>query len=154
MLPILMICLETQFYPAPAENPDKPPLEINFKSCCGLPPDFDDVYDSRTKTYHINFFRYGTIAERINRASEFVIVKTAKSLPKNLSFRLTGMPNRSIMPLRLTVGEEFYALEPNDHDSKLFRVERSNGVTKVEFTAKGLTKLQPGTRISFTEMTW
>jgi hypothetical protein len=154
MLPILMICLQALLYPAPAENPDEPPLEIAFKSCCGLPPDLDDAYESRTGTFHIHFFRYGTLGERINRASEFVILKADKTLPKNLSFRLTGMPRRPIMPLRLTIGDEFYSLEPHDYDSELFRVERSNGVTRIAFTAKGLTKLQPGARFSFTEMTW
>ncbi len=141
LMPLIVITV--LLAPAPFGKP-APPLGIAYtRSCTQARP-----YEPATGTYHIHCTGHG-IAE----GSGFEVVSTAR-LSRPVVLRLTGIPERLDHPLALSVGKEYFRLDPERHDRALFHVERKGGVTTVTFTEKGKALLAPGARIHYTHMTW
>jgi RNA polymerase sigma factor (sigma-70 family) len=137
----------------PPEKAPEQPLEIEFTQFSGPPEGRKQVYDPETGVFHVHF-RSGDVAARINKASAFEITKVADGFEKPVVFRLTGVPENPDRPLALLVDGGGHDLTPERCDKALFRVERKDGVTTVEFTKKGQALLKPGARVSFVEWTW
>jgi hypothetical protein len=149
-----------------------PPLELSFRSSCGLPEGKQHAYDSKTGVFHVHFTaskQIGMLGSGVFDRSGFEVTKAPGPFVKPVKFRLTGIPldNGCVGdPLSLCVGARAdfrdslrldgacYALVEDPLakgpvDTTLFRVKRQHDAVMVEFTEKGQALLKPGTLISF-----
>jgi hypothetical protein len=119
----------------------KEPVTFEFARKSGPATGRKEAFDPKTQTYHLH----------VHDIARFSVKEVAGDLDKRkVVLHITGMLDGPEGPLTLHVPEaggknKEYRLFHKDHDKEFFRVERKDGVTTVEFLAKGKALLKAGT---------
>lgn len=125
---------------APAEKPAEPPLTFSFLRKCGPAPGHKEAYDPRTRAYYLH----------IHDIARFEIKAVAADVEKRpVILHISGMLDSPEGPLTLYItgkGERpsSYPLGHTAHDRKLFRIQRKDDVTTIEFLPAGKRLLKAG----------
>ena len=135
LLPLLVSATD------PAAKEPGQPITFEFKRQSGPSDERQQAYDPKTQVYYL----------RVRDIARFEIQAVVPELQdRRVTLRITGMLDKPEGPLTLHVpardgqGEASYGLDPGQHDKDLFRIERREGVTTIEFLAKGKRLLRPG----------
>lgn len=67
--------------------------------------------------------------------------------------RIDGLSDRPDWPLQLLVDGKLYSLHHTGFDTSLFRVERKDAITTVEFLPAGKKLLKPGAQLTYAHPT-
>jgi hypothetical protein len=116
------------------------PVTFEFKRKSRPDGDRKEPFDAKTRTYYLH-------VEDIGR---FEIKAVAGDLDKRpVVLRITGMLDKPEGPLTLYLPDgggknEEVKLHHEGFDKELFRIERKDGVTTIEFLPKGRQLLRPG----------
>lgn len=168
-LVVALACLACTQDPAerggePGDNLAAAPLDIAFnpfsgsfffakttqgEPSCGLPPGRQQLYDSRTGTFHIH------LTARDLHSSGFEVTKVAARFTRPIVFRLTGDTYGAGClgrDLTLTVDDKDYPLVDGplsygQVDRTLFHSQRDGATVTVTFTRKGEALLKPGAQV-------
>lgn len=118
----------------------QPPVTFEFKKKSGPAPGRADAYDAKARVYHLH----------VEDIARFEVKSVVPDLAKEaVVLKITGMRDKPEGPLTLHVPDKAgkkreYQLYHKDYDQGLFRIERKEGVTTIEFLPKGRALLQPG----------
>ena len=119
---------------APAE-----PVTFEFLRMAGPAPDRKEAYDADQQVYHLH----------VRDIARFRVKAVADDLEKKpVVLRIVGMIEKPEGPLTLTSGKG-YKLHHDGYDKELFKIERKEGVTTIEFLPKGKALLKPGASFQY-----
>jgi hypothetical protein len=131
---------------APADRPAGPPLTLSFLRKSGPAPGHKEAYDPRTRAYYLH----------VHDIARFQIKAVAPNLEKRpVILHISGMLDNPEGPLMLSVpagpNEQpgAYPLGHKGHDRKLFRIQRKDGVTTIEFLPAGKRLLKAGATFQY-----
>jgi hypothetical protein len=120
-------------------SPDEP-VTFQFERMSGPVADRKDAYDADTQRYQllvhdIARFRIRAVATDIEKRPVVLVIH--------------GMLDKPEGPLTLRVEGKEYSLAPDKADRTLFKIERREGVTTVEFLPAGKKLLRPGAEFQY-----
>jgi hypothetical protein len=121
------------------------PITFEFARKAGPAAGRKEAFDPATQTYHL----------QIEDIARFSVKSVAGDLEKRkVVLQITGMLDRPEGPLTLSVPDakgknKEYRLFHQEYDKELFRIERKDNVTTVEFLAKGKALLKPGASFQY-----
>jgi hypothetical protein len=121
-----------------AEPAEPVNFEYDLKAVPTGPRDL--TYDTKNQEYHL--LVYCRAGLRVKS-----VVPDLEKRPVVL--RIEGLSNHPDGPLQLLVDGKLYSLHHNGFDKELFRVERKDAVTTVEFLPAGKKLLKPGTQLIY-----
>jgi len=116
------------------DEPHKP-ITLIFSRGSGPADERAEAYDPRMRQYLL----------KVQGVARFRVGSVAKDLGSQpVVLRISGMLDRPEGPLQLEVDGKQYRLHHEGFDKELFRVERKEGVTTIEFLPKAKALLKPG----------
>jgi hypothetical protein len=125
---------------AMARAQDTGPVTFEFQKSSGPAPGRKEAYDPQAQTYHLE----------VKDIARFRVTAVAADLEqKPVVLRITGMIDKAEGPLELQVDGKKYSLALQGHDRHLFRVERKDRITTVEFRAGGKKLLKSGATFQY-----
>ena len=131
--------------PDPQPGDSSEPVTFEFHRQCGPDKGRTTAYDPKTRSYFL----------QVHDIARFNVKSVAKDLDKcSVVLHISGMLDRPEGPLTLSVTlanakSKVYELDHRNYDKELFRIERENGVTTIEFLPKGKALLSPGTGFQY-----
>ena len=132
----ISLCVCATFGPNLAEEP----LSFDFMRKSGPAKGRKEAFDVRTQAYYLH----------VEDIARFEIKAVTPDVQKRaFVMKITGMLDNPEGPLTLYVPEKGgktneYTLSHQGFDKELFRIDRKDGVTTIEFLAKGRQLLRPG----------
>jgi hypothetical protein len=130
------LCVCAAFGPFLAEEP----LTFEFERKSGPAQGRKDAFDVRTQAYYLH----------VHDVARFEIKAVTPDVQKRaFVLKITGMLDKPEGPLTLYVPEKGdknkeFKLSHQGFDKELFRIERKDGLTTIEFLPKGRQLLRPG----------
>ena len=130
------LCLCATLGPNLAEEP----LTFEFKRKSGPAQGRKEAFDVRTQAYYLH----------VHDVARFEIKAVTPDVQKRaFVLKITGMLDKPEGPLTLFVSEKDgknkeFKLYHQGFDKELFRIDRKDGVTTIEFLPKGRQLLRPG----------
>ena len=130
-----ILCVCASFGPFLAEEP----ATFEFKRKSGPAKDRKEAFDVGTQAYHLH----------VHDVARFEIKAVTPDVQKRaFVLKITGMMDKAEGPLMLYVPEKGgknkeFKLSHQGFDKELFRIERKDGVTTIEFLPKGRELLRP-----------
>jgi hypothetical protein len=120
--------------------PTDGPVTFQFERMAGPVADRKEAYDPDKQQYlllvsDIARFRVSAVAEDIEKRPVVLVIR--------------GMLDKPEGPLTLRVDGKEYSLAPDKADRTLFKVERREGITTVEFLPAGKKLLRPGAQFQY-----
>jgi hypothetical protein len=116
------------------------PVTFEFKRKSGPAEARKEAFDARTQTYYLH----------VQDVARFEVKAVATDIEKRpVVLKITGMLDKPEGPLTLYVPEKGgknkeFKLHHQGFDKELFRIERKDGVTVIEFLPKGRQLLRAG----------
>ena len=138
------LCVCATFGPNLAEEP----LTFEFKRKSGPAKGRKEAFDVRTQAYYLH-------VEDIARFE--IKAVTADVQKRAFVLKITGMLDKAEGPLALYVPEKGgknkeFKLSHQGFDKELFRIERKDGLTTIEFLPKGRQLLRPGVWFQYVDV--
>ena len=116
------------------------PVTFEFVKSSGPVEGRKQAYDAEKQEYEL----------KVNDIGRFKVAKVADDLEKRpVVLKITGMLDKPEGPLELQVEGKKYSLFHQGFDKELFKVERKDGVTTVEFLPAGKKLLKPGATFQY-----
>jgi hypothetical protein len=131
----LLLMSLTAFGGPPAE-----PVTFEFVRSSGPAAGRQSAWDAEKGQYHL----------LVRDVARFRVKAVGADLEKRaVVLVITGMLDKPEGPLTLRVGKEEHSLAPDKANKALFKVERKDGVTTIEFLPEGKKLLQPGAEFQY-----
>jgi hypothetical protein len=134
------------FEKATAESSE--PVTFAFKRKCGPAQGRKEAYEPKAQTYYLH----------VHDIARFEVKAVAADLEKRpVVLKITGMLDKPEGPLTLYVPEKGgknkeFKLSHQGFDKELFRIERKDGVTTIEFLPAGRRFLRPGAWFQYVDL--
>ena len=138
------LCVCASFGPNLAEEP----ATFEFKRKSGPAKGRKEAFDVRTQAYYLH----------VEDIARFEIKAVTPDVQKRtFVLKITGMLDKPEGPLTLYVPEKGgknreYKLHHQGFDKELFRIERKDGMTTIEFLPKGRELLRPGVWFQYVDV--
>jgi hypothetical protein len=121
-------------------DPPAEPVTFEFVRSSGPAAERKTAWDAEKGRYFllvkdIARFRVKAVADDLDKRPVVLVI--------------SGMLDKPEGPLSLKVGGKEHSLAPDKADKGLFKVERKDGVTTVEFLAEGKKLLRPGAEFQY-----
>jgi hypothetical protein len=135
-----VLCPSNVAYFQEAGKDASEPVTFEFKRKSGPSAGRKDAFDPKTQTYHLH----------VEDIARFEIKKVNTDLAKHaVILKITGMLDKAEEPLTLRLPDKAgkkreFTLHHEGFDKDLFRIERKDGLTTIEFLPKGRALLAPG----------
>jgi hypothetical protein len=139
-----ILCVSATFGPNLAEEP----LTFEFKRKSGPAKGRKEAFDVRTQAYYLH----------VEVIARFEIKAVTPDVQKRaFVLKITGMLDKPEGPLSLIVPDKGgknkeFKLHHQGFDKELFRIERKDGETTVEFLPKGRELLRPGVSFQYVDV--
>jgi hypothetical protein len=118
------------------------PVTFEFVKSSGPVEGGKQAYDVEKQEYQL----------KVNDVGRFKVTKTADDLEKRpVVLKISGMLDKPEGPLELQVDGKKYSLFHQGFDKELFKVERKDGVTTIEFLPAGKKLLKPGATFQYVD---
>jgi hypothetical protein len=131
-----ILCVSASFGPSLAEEP----ATFDFKRKSGPAQGRKESFDGRTQAYYLH----------VEDIARFEVKAVTPDVQKRaFILKITGMMDKPEGPLTLYVPErggknKEFKLYHQGFDKELFRIDRKDGMTTIEFLPKGRELLRPG----------
>ena len=139
-----LLCISASFGPNLAEEP----LTFEFKRKSGPAKDRKEAFDVKTPAYYLHL-------EDIARFEVKAVTPDAQK--RAFVLKITGMLDKAEGPLTLHVPDKGgkskeFKLSHQGFDKELFKIDRKDGVTTIEFLPKGRELLRPGVWFQYVDV--
>lgn len=140
----ILLCVCATFGPNLAEEP----ATFEFKRKCGPAKGRKEAFDVKTQAYYLH----------VHDIARFEIKAVTPDVQKRaFVLKIAGMLDNPEGPLTLYVPEKGgknkeFKLSHQGFEKELFRIDRKDGVTTIEFLPKGRELLRPGVWFQYVDV--